>query len=528
MCESNGAQKRHHTMTSYGIDVGSDSIRVCGKRGEQLFFAERPVHRKVQGNRHTMSTEEMWARIEEMVAEGNHELGTTAKEKNGVCVAATCSMAVMEKIVKDGNSFYRPLDDVIVWMDGRAGDCARWVNSRMPKEALELIGGQVTPEMGVAKLKWVDQAYRGRDVVVFELYDWISYLFMAGGVENGLVRCLPGDIETYLAELSAMDGLIKGWSAAVLTQLDVQVKVGCAPSGGCTKSRIPAAGTELGPSKALINGTVHHGCIDCYGVVLEEVKSTQQRSSLSMVAGTSTCFIAAVPDAKDPVEGMWGPFPQLGHKAVYSFGQPATGTLFAPFFGARSAAEVESLALAVEAERGCTWPVLARNHLYYGDKHGNRSPYGDFSMDEVVVSGHNADGNTKDHENDNFKELRSYYLTMEFLVFQTKQMVELLVARKGSFDVVTVHGSQAGNGRMMRMLKHFVFAGAPLLVARSKHSKYAGAQGCCHAVTGCADLQYDELVYDELSADELAVLEKKYSAFLELAAWQRRFRTLMA
>lgn len=528
-------------MASFGIDVGSDSIRLCVKSDDKQFFAERPLQRQVDGVRHTMRSSEVWARIEEMIEESRVQVGTASSQaQEGVCVAATCSMAVMEKIHIDGVAHYRPLDDIIVWMDGRASENARWVNERMNKASLAQVGGQVTPEMGIAKLKWVDVQYRDKDVYVFELYDWISYLFMAGGMaRDGTVLCLENDVEEYEDGSSAMDGSVKGWGRDVLEVLDIRAKVACAPDSvgneqrrgkSRNMTRIPSAGSVLGRSVALVKGAVHHGCIDCYGVVLEEVRRDTGKHSLSMVAGTSTCFIAMVPQAEGSIDGTWGPFEHLGNTPVYSFGQPATGMLFAPFFAGCTAEEMERRARELENRHGRTLAELAKNHLYYGDKGGNRSPYGDFTMDEVSVSGTNADescGTSVWTGPEEDKVLR-YYLTMEFLVFQTKQLVERVAAVVGRpFEVVYAHGSQAANKRMMRMLKHFAFGGNTVQVARTQHSKYAGAQGCCRAVEGTCGSEWDEFECEDLTTEETFVLQRKFHAFIELAEWQHRFRVAM-
>lgn len=666
-----------------------------------------------------MSGEQLWGKIAAMVGEAEQLLRsngatttntttntatntatatatatatTTAKTSaNTICVAATCSMVVMERVEQDNSTWYQAIDpgnEVIVWMDRRAEQEARQVSPRLLEEALAQIGGAVTPEMGLAKLQWVSNHWggRGREVVVFELYDWISYVFLAGGYCEGRVRALANDLPVFPVGLSAMDGSVKGWGHDVLAGL--AVKVGCAPrqaakSGAgiaagtrpqsgpqfatgpgraegevsefgsehepgeirsesepgeigsenepgeigsenetseirsesetgemvsehgpgsrlgvksgvtySTGAEFPYVGTELGqcpPGLVLEGATVCHGCIDCYGgwaglarcqtgettpseSFSESFSESPTGTSLTMVAGTLTCFIADVQSANPrPIPGIWGPFTQLGPRAVYSFGQPATGQLFAELFAAHAATAgvsapfdlVESRASHLESTHGASLTVLARHYLYYGDRHGNRSPYGDFSMGEVFVDGRNGPSGTGNGTGNqitmpawalsNSTSLDSlvlkYYLTLEFLVFQTRQLCARLQEATAPLQAVTVCGSQAHNRRLMRMLAAAAFDSAPVSVGAE--AKFAGAQGVAVAAAPkdpglsrsagqtksatsanfaqmAPALSTRRLGPEPLCRRDFEILDVKYRCWVQLAEWQAQFRTALA
>lgn len=548
-----------------------------------------------------------------------------------VFVSATCSMAVVEKIETPSGPHFAPLEDIIVWMDSRAQKQANWVSQHLPPNVLSRVGGRVTPEMGLAKLKWVDEKYKfsGKNVVVFELYDWVSYLFAAGGVRGGLVRCVGAEA-VFGPGSQAMDGLVKGWSGDVLAGLEVTVGVGAliqSPTlrGGDKPPRVGAhsgleemaaksnianhaqllsgevplnLGTEeggvagglhetegnaedLSPEKRsgdsndalspkLINkdtfktsgisealsdslkdvslnlsffplagepiafneylgGVVLHGCIDCYAGVVADSRVRfpefpKNSATLHMVAGTLTCFIASIPDSTEPIPGLWGPFDQLTSVPIYAFGQPATGKLFALVLKETGFDfdVLEEMLLGAERDTKQTIVEIAKNHLYYGDRDGNRSPYGDFAMDEIFLVGDNADI----HSMPLSRACLQYHLAMEFLAFQTRQLVDKL----GPLDYIRVSGSQANNKRFMRLLSEFSFCGKlrPQIRLASGDATFSGAfagyEIARGEMVGDGDVPFQA---EPLLEREREVLEKKYKFYLELSDWQHRFRQAM-
>lgn len=543
-----------------GIDVGSDLVRMCIRDsiGSAECCLERPLHRKVSGVKNTMSSEALWGNITTLLAEGNisikkSDTQTKSDVQDADCpetgrrvfVAATCSMAVVEKIEVNGRKFLRPLeDDIIVWMDSRASAQAQWLSERLDALVLQQIGGQITPEMGIAKLRWVYEKYQGsgKEVLVFELYDWVSYLFAAGGLSNGMVECLQGDVGECHPQSRAMDGSVKGWGKFVLDIVfgkTDEVRIGHVPTQfrNGRKSAFCFAGEPIAKNKVL-GGVVLHGCIDCYaGVVAqmaakkclpERVASENKIVALDMVAGTLTCFVVSIPSASLPIDGLWDPFDQLMETPVYAFGQPATGKLFEQLLGPGDTFELlESLAISLEERLGQPLVVLAKNHFYYGDRYGNRSPYGDFGMDEVRVKGFNADQNSSvvPFRNDEDEKCLRYYLLIEFLVFQTKELAQKL----GPLDVVRVSGSQAKNTRFMRLLQHFAFqnGSCPVVEVVGGNATYSGARAGATIASGQGDVERRVLETEELLPEISRLLERKYKFYLELSSWQHRFRRAM-
>ena len=85
---------------------------------------------------------------------------------------------------------------------------------------------------------------------------------------------------------------------------------------------------------------IGHGCIDCYSGFMNMYRlSPSEKSStlstMSMIAGTSTCFIYSTMTptrTTDYIPTVWGPV-EIGKSGLYlyEFGQPATGKLFEDF-----------------------------------------------------------------------------------------------------------------------------------------------------------------------------------------------------
>lgn len=555
-------------MPSIGIDVGSDSVRVYyeGAGDRAVCTREQTLEREDSGEALTMSALHLWRAVAQMVEEVDEGRDTdTDKNLQGsdpqsiasllssrapspspgtLCVAATCSMVVMRRTYRNGRAVLCLADpgrEVIVWMDRRAHQEAEWLNRRLAPDVLAQVGGAITAEMGIAKMKWARRQFGGL-LVVFELYDWVSYVMMAGANVRAVGRGVEMDeleraVVTFPAGARAMDGSVKGWGADIMGEIGVEVA--CAPReivADRVADRVAEGGegnglygcehfgTVLGPA-ARAGYNVVRGCIDCYaGPAAPWVTNSTSTytvassPSLSMVAGTLTCFIAAVPGASDPIPGIWGPFPNLVPVPVYSFGQAATGKLVRAAVADGDFARVEAHAARIEKTAGALLVRLARHHLYYGDRFGNRSPYGDFSMDEAVVRGDNASSADSvccvAMADPDWPQVLRYYLVLEFLAFQTAQLTRVLAPA-----AVNISGSQARNARLVQMIALFAVAPAAVYV-EADDAKWAGARAC--AQLGRVPLRHrlDPL----LPESDVALLRDKYVFWLELAEWQSRWR----
>lgn len=588
------SSSNYHTI---GIDIGSASVRACWNANGEKQIVQRPisVHPCKENQKYvSQSSTEIFECILELL-----EFIETDVAADSIAVTATCSMVVMEKIsrpngiflksypVQAGNCEYSTPQDIIMWMDGRAEKESEELTHNLPRETLGKLGGKILPEMGLPKAKWLSDNTTS-NLVCFELYDWFSYLFLVGGYDKdhlvpyielaGAGWTSPKNFQ------EAMDGSIKGWSREFLKRIGIRLTLEIGSSSfNISEHGLPPVGTPLGyvspgiATKSLSEKTlVCHGCIDCYSGSLSTIgtpSSQQSEAVLTAVAGTSTCFLLSTSkvDSKH-IPGIWGPFLQLTALpvSVYEFGQPATGKLYERLFSQYSSvlphtdpsrcfetAEEQTTAL----ERTYNLPIhcIIRNYFWYIDAFGNRSPYNDFAMGELIIDGHNALGNLPSIFDT--ASLRAfairYNLIQEFLCFQTKHILDIF-SEANPIDVSHIHcmGSQASNTRFVKLLsficnmcvvaaspqdqdaKYNVAIGASRIAAlglnlHALSSSYTQAwMSCVPTPSSATAITYhpNDILLDLNMALPLLrrVLLAKFEIYKDMARVQRRYRALMA
>lgn len=475
-------------MTFIGIDIGTGSVRsyIRSQNREPTTRVLPIASNYLDSNPRVItqsSAEILQQLIETIPSEVAHE------KRNGIAIGATCSMVVKE-VKNINNTNYLcpfPVDfdfestfnensrqDIILWMDNRASKQADDLNKSLPTEILATVGGRVIPEMGIAKLKWLSDWVSfhkiEKKLVVFEMYDWFSYALSNQTSQGVLLNENLFRIESNYA----MDGSIKGWSSSFLrNELKVadNIEVGGTASNGINLN-FPPIGQLIGKVSAsfkpIENFEIGHGCIDCYSGWISSLTDPNSlisndgnnNAELSMIAGTSTCFLLAS-EKRNTIQGIWGPFNQLlyqeSFKSLYEFGQPATGKLFEELSQkytnlTKKHDFFEYVELEIqkqEESKGRSFIQLLKDHFYYGDKYGNRSPFNEFDMREITMNGDSA------LKKDPLTELViQYYLTIEFLVLQMKQIIDIIEDKGGiKIECIKISGSQSKNKRMTKMIK---------------------------------------------------------------------------
>lgn len=588
------SSSNYHTI---GIDIGSASVRACWNANGEKKVVQKPISiYPCKENRKyiTQSSAEIFECILELL-----ELIEAHVAADSIAVTATCSMVVMEKIsrpngvflksysVQAGDCEYTTPQDIIMWMDSRPEKESEALTNSLPQETLGKLGGKVIPEMGLPKAKWLSDNTTS-NLVCFELYDWFSYLFLVGGYNKDhlvpYVELTGAGWTSPKNFQEAMDGSIRGWSREFLKQIGIRLTLEIGSSSFNISERgLPPVGTPLGyvapdiGSKALSEKTlVCHGCIDCYSGSLSTLGTLSDEKSgavLTAVAGTSTCFLLSTSKADiKPIPGIWGPFLQLTALpiSVYEFGQPATGKLYERLFAQYSSvlphtdptrcfdiAEQQT----AELEQAYKLPIhcIIRNYFWYIDAFGNRSPYNDFTMGELIIDGHNALGSLPsifDTANLISFAIR-YNLIQEFLCFQTKHILDIF-SGADPLDVSRIHcmGSQASNTRFVKLLSFICNACVVAASPQDQDAKYNVALGASHIAALGLNLHALSLSYTQAwksciptpsSATAVTyhpsdillglntalpllrnVLLAKFEVYKDMARAQRRYRTLVA
>lgn len=490
-----------------GVDVGTGSARACviDTNGLILGLAERPITRhQIKNNHITQNSTEIWNSICFCVKACLRDSEIDASEVFGIGFDATCSLVAVSQS-KDtpaavGPDFSDNKENIILWMDHRAEEETNVINATGDK-ALKYVGGQMSIEMELPKMKWLKHN-RPNGLDDLKFYDLPDYLtHKATGSEarsfNSTV-CKQGLVPI------GVDGSETGWSKEFLEQVDLPElvandfeKLGGIPgktgtwlsAGDIVGKLTPKSAEELGLTTECVVGS---GVIDAYagwiGTVAGKVdlpshpelsqdtdgKMNNGCGRLAAVAGTSTCHIGM---SEKPcfVHGVWGPYKDVFGPGFWlaEGGQSCTGALLAhvlaihPSHGelvhlaeASNLSKFDYLNLVLEnmVEENETRSVvsLAKHIFFYGDFHGNRSPIADPRMRASII------GQSMDHS---VKDLAlQYFGACEFIAQQTRQIIEEMEKGGHQIKCVYMSGGQCRNGLLMRLLADCT--GLPIIVPR--------------------------------------------------------------
>ena len=487
--------------------MGTGSARACviDSNGIILGLSERPITRhQLKPNFITQSTTEIWSAICFCVKSCLRDSGIDPADVFGIGFDATCSLVAIHESTDEpaavGPDFADHRENIILWMDHRAEDETIAINSTGDK-ALKYVGGQMSIEMELPKMKWLKHNRAGGldDLKFYDLADFLTHKATGSEARSFCSTvCKQGFVPP------GVDGSTTGWSAEFLQQVDLPelaandfAKLGGIPgkngtflSAGDVVGKLSTrAAEELGLTTECVVGS---GVIDAYagwiGTVAAKVDhpsfpelARQSNGSmaaacgrLAAVAGTSTCHIAMT---QDPcfVRGVWGPYKDVLGPGYWlaEGGQSCTGALLAhvlsthPAHGQLSHLAEESnlskfdylnlvLENMVTETKSRSVVALAKHIFFYGDFHGNRSPIADPRMRASII-GQSMDTSVKDLA-------LQYFGACEFIAQQTRQIIEEM--EKGGHRILCVYmsGGQCRNGLLMRLLADCT--GLPVIVPR--------------------------------------------------------------
>lgn len=565
------------TTAAVGVDIGTGSIRVY--YNETL--TSLPI--TTENDKYiTQSSFEIYSKLILLLSSPPLDWNF-----GSISITATCSMVVLSKIIINGETYLTPFSlskshpnsDVLLWMDNSATLQCNQLNGYLTvanKDILNLLGGKFVPELGLPKLKMINDNFveentrdgdGNSDLVCFELYDWISYLLKVGGFKN-INAHFNGDdysdeklIIPYIPSRPfdsgyAIDGSIKGWPYQFLQEMGITVEVGRSESG--IGNRLLPIGTPIGKvDKSDI--IIGHGCIDCYSGFMNMYRLLPSDkgstfSTVSMIAGTSTCFIYSTETlmedtnrnwaaAPSYIPTVWGPV-EIGKSGLYlyEFGQPATGKLFEEFLTI-GFVQLEQETKNLELKHHKPIHELIKGYFYYGDVYGNRNPYSDPKMSQMIIDNNNdilpnvITTNNQNGESANvLPQVIKYILILEFLVFQTKQLLEPL----SDVSQIIINGSQSKNTRFLKLLS--TVTGLPIVIAKNAVARGAHLMALIGKLCSLGwnyDDAFDQVIQSnndecvgnndivDVREDYYQLLMTKYEIFKDMASAQQRYRKLM-
>lgn len=454
-----------------GIDVGTGSARagVFNAHGTLLASAARGIEtHHPRAGWAEQSAGGIWASVAASVKEAMRLSGVTKDSIRGLGFDATCSLVVTGA---DGqgvsvNANGRPDLDVILWMDHRAlSDAAEINRIAEGAEVLSHLGGQISPEMELPKLRWLKREMPNQWASAarfWDLPDWLVH--RATGTQTRSL-CSPVCKWTYLAHRGTSG---EGWDDAFLDRIGLSelaqnghaaIGNSFVVAGAATGGLGDRAARELGLAAGV---PVSSGIIDAYagalgtlGVALGGDRITDR---LAVIAGTSTCHINVT---NDPVfaPGIWGPYNSVLLPGLWANegGQSAAGALIdsvltrhgasaelraqAEEQGSSIYALLEERLRAMAGSDAGTAALTADRHVQ-PDFHGNRSPLAE-PWRRGAISGLTLEAGVDDLALD-------YLATLQALAYGTRHILEVLERQGVEIKALVFSGGLAKNRLFLR------------------------------------------------------------------------------
>ncbi len=473
-----------------GIDVGSGSARagVFTLEGAMLGTASQAIRSwRPQPGFVQQSSTDIWQAVcrcvrDALTAAG--ELGTV----RGIGMDATCSLVVLDAggapVSVDPQGAAE--QDVIVWMDHRAGREAETINAG-EHEVLRYVGGRISLEMETPKLLWLrrnrPQAWRQAGLFL-DLPDFLTWR-----ATGAATRSLCSTVckwtylgheqrwdDEYFRSIGLGDLVDEGYRRIGTEILPLGSSVGGLSAEAAAAFGV-AAGIPVGTSAI----DAHAGGIGIIGAAIGDGAPELERR-LALIGGTSTCHMA-VSSGPRFVPGVWGPYysAMLPGLWLNEAGQSATGSLIDhivqthvayPALRNAAAARGETIYQAINehlehmaAAAGTSPAMLTRDLHVMPDFHGNRSPRADASL-LGMISGLRLESGPDD--------LAVLYLaTIQAIAYGTRHIVETLNAEGYAIDTILVAGGGAKNPVFLR--EHADACGCTIVLPQEPEAVLLGA-----------------------------------------------------
>lgn len=305
--------------TSYviGVDVGTGSARagLFDLQGNMLQVAKHDIKTFGDANaRYEQSSENIWLAVCACVKTVVNESELSIDSIVGLSFDATCSLVVVGEGGKPLPVGEHGVEDrnVMVWMDQRATEQARHINS-LGHGVLNYVGNRISPEMETPKLLWLKTNLPETYHSAKHFFDLTDYLtFRASG---SLARsiCTVVCKWTYLAhegrwDTSYFESIGLGdLSASQFSKIGTEIVAPGTPlAHGLIKDAAEQLGLKTGTAVAAGLIDAHAGGVGSVGALTVDGHAAPAEC-LAYVFGTSACTLTTS-SAPVNVPGVWGPY----------------------------------------------------------------------------------------------------------------------------------------------------------------------------------------------------------------------------
>ncbi|WP_439924242.1 FGGY-family carbohydrate kinase [Nitrobacter sp. JJSN] len=467
------------------VDVGSSSARagVFDERGVLLARAAAPfatAHPQTDHAEH--SSDEIWTAVCQAVRGAVAAGHIASDEVKGIAFDATCSLVTLDRAGRPVTASVTGEDrwNVIMWADHRATAEADEITATRHR-VLDHVGNVMSPEMEIPKLLWLKRhcpdAWR-RYGLVLDLTDFLAWKATGcAAISTCTVTCKW----TYLSHERP------GWQSDFLSRVgldDLQdraaLPASTQPIGTSAGTLTTESASQLGLPSDCVVGV---GVIDAHagGIgVLGGLDATGLNETLAMIAGTSSCHMAASPDPRQ-IPGIWGPYynAMLPCHWLNEAGQSATGSLLDHILDLH--AEGQSLgadrhavmAARIEASLAADGLAFVENLHVLPDFHGNRSPLAD--PDSVgVIHGLRLDASAD-------SLTRLYFATAIGIALGTRHIIDALNDAGYAIDKIRLTGGHAASPLLVQLYADA--AGVAVSLPEQPDGVLLGT--ACVAAAGC-------------------------------------------
>ncbi|MBW4023465.1 MAG: FGGY-family carbohydrate kinase [Proteobacteria bacterium] len=535
-----------------GVDVGTGSARagVFDSAGRMLGQASRSILAwRPEADFVQQSTTDIWAAVCASVREALAQAGEVTVR--GIGFDATCSLVVLDaegapvSVSPDDD----PAQNVIVWMDHRAGAQADRINAGR-HDVLRYVGGAISIEMETPKMLWLKEHKPeawARAAHFFCLPDFLTWR-ATGDTARSL--CSTVCKWTYLGHGQRWDEPY--FRAIGLGDLAdegfARIGTDIRPLGSVVAGLSEAAAAEFGLPAGIPVGTsaidAHAGGIGVIGAAVGEARPDVEGllHRLALIGGTSSCHMAVSAEARF-VPGVWGPYysAMLPGLWLNEGGQSATGSLIdhvvtshaaypAMLAQARAAGQTiyQRLNEELEALAGSVaFPAALTEGLHVmPDFHGNRSPRADATLRGMVSGVRLAAGP---------EDLALLYLaTVQAIAYGTRHIVETLNAQGYVIDTILACGGGTKNPVFLR--EHADATGCRLVLPEEPEAVLLGS-AILGAVAGgvqpdvrqaMAAMSRAGSVISPATDAVRQYHDAKYAVFQRMYADQMAYRALMS
>ncbi|PSW10252.1 sugar kinase [Photobacterium rosenbergii] len=461
-----------------GVDIGSGSARagLFDKKGNKLAQSTSAILQfRPQENFVEQSSDDIWAQVCHVVNAVIQLANAKPEQIKGIGFDATCSLVALGADDKPVSLSPTgdPQQNIIMWMDHRALAETKEINATNSK-VLDFVGGEVSPEMELPKLKWLKRHLPQQYEQVSRFFDLADFLVYRSTGEDIRSTCTKACKWTYLAHE-------KQWDRSLFMQLGLidlldEGKIGqsIAQPGTPAGNLSPIAAKELGLTP---NTVVAVGMIDAHAGGVGII-GKQPESTLAIIGGTSSCHMAV---SREPiyVKGVWGPYWDAMVPGMWlsEGGQSAAGALIDHVIRNHS---FYGELLKVTGEQGCSEYEVLNNEVFrleqsdphfmsnfhmLGYYHGNRSPRANPNLKGMIC------GLTM---NAGLSDLAIQYMAaIQSVSYGTRHIIETM--NKAGHGIKRIHMCGGGTKNPLWLREHANATGCPIVLSTEDEAVILGS-----------------------------------------------------